>query len=314
VNGSIAVANTTGTSTTVSVAGNGVQPGLSTTPGLVAFGNVVIGASNSQMVRINNTGTSNLTVSQANISGAGYSVSGLALPLVVAAGQASTFNVQFAPQATGSSSGNLSLASDAPNSPTAVALSGNGVAATFTLSVSSSSLSFGSVNTGNSSTQNLTITNTGNSNVTVSQVSASGTGFSLSGAATPVTLSPSQNMTVGVQFGPTVAGGVSGSVSIVSNASGSPASVALSGTGVVQVQHNVALNWNASASTVSGYNIYRSTVSGSGYAKQNSALVASLNYNDASVQSGLTYYYVTTAVDASGTESVNSNEAQAIIP
>jgi fibronectin type 3 domain-containing protein len=65
---------------------------------------------------------------------------------------------------------------------------------------------------------------------------------------------------------------------------------------------------------VLGYNIYRSNSSGSGYVKQNSSLVASLNYSDASVQSGLSYFYVTTAVDASGTESVNSNEAQAIIP
>jgi hypothetical protein len=314
VNGSIAVANTQGSSTTVSVAGNGVQPGLSTTPGSIAFGNVVTGASNSQTVQLSNTGSSNLTLSQANISGTGYSFSGLALPLVLTAGQTKSFNVQFTPQASGVSLGSLSLVSDAPNSPAAIALSGNGVVATFTLSVSAANLNFGNVNTGSSSTQNLTITNTGNSSVTVSQVGASGAGFSLSGAATPVTLSPAQNMTVAVQFSPAVAGGVSGSVSIVSTANGSPASVALSGTGVVPVQHSVALSWNASTSVVLGYNIYRSNSSGSGYVKQNSTLVASLNYSDASVQSGLTYYYVSTAVDASGTESVNSNEAQAIIP
>ena len=39
-----------------------------------------------------------------------------------------------------------------------------------------------------------------------------------------------------------------------------------------------------------------------------------LNYTDASVQNGSTYYYVTTAVDSSGTESSYSNEAQAIVP
>jgi len=314
VNGSIAVANTQGTNTTISVAGNGVQAGLSVSPGTVSFGNVVTGTSNSQTVQISNTGNSILTVTQANITGAGFSVSGLSLPLVLAATQGATFNVQFTPQSAGSASGNLSLVSDAPNSPTSIVLSGNGIAATFTLSTSSSNLSFGNVNTGSSSTQNLTITNTGNSNVTVSQINVSGTGFSLSGAGTPVTLSPSQNLSVGVLFSPLAAGSASGSVSIVSNATGSPASVTLSGSGVVQTPHTVALNWNASTSTVSGYNIYRSTTSGSGYVKQNSSLVAGVTFTDSSVQNGLTYYYVTTAVDAGGTESVYSNEAQAIIP
>jgi fibronectin type 3 domain-containing protein len=76
----------------------------------------------------------------------------------------------------------------------------------------------------------------------------------------------------------------------------------------------VSLNWNSSTSSVSGYNVYRSTTSGSGYAKVNTSLVSGLTYSDSTVQSGTTYYYVTTSVDSSGTESNNSNEAQAIIP
>ena len=78
--------------------------------------------------------------------------------------------------------------------------------------------------------------------------------------------------------------------------------------------HSVALTWTASTSTVSGYNIYRSTVSGSGYAKLNSSLVASLSYSDTTVQSGATYFYVATAVDSGGDESTDSNQASAVIP
>jgi fibronectin type 3 domain-containing protein len=103
-------------------------------------------------------------------------------------------------------------------------------------------------------------------------------------------------------------------VTITSTANGSPASVALSGTGTVAVQHSTALNWNASTSTVTGYNVYRTTTSGSGYTKINSSLVGGLTYTDSTVSSGQTYYYVTTSVDGSGTESNYSNEAQAIIP
>ena len=78
--------------------------------------------------------------------------------------------------------------------------------------------------------------------------------------------------------------------------------------------HSVALTWTASTSTVSGYNIYRSTVSGSGYAKVNSSLVASLSYSDTTVQSGTTYFYVATALDSGGDESADSNQATAVIP
>jgi fibronectin type 3 domain-containing protein len=39
-----------------------------------------------------------------------------------------------------------------------------------------------------------------------------------------------------------------------------------------------------------------------------------MNYSDSSVQSGTTYFYVTTAVDSSGTESSYSNQVQAVVP
>jgi fibronectin type 3 domain-containing protein len=78
--------------------------------------------------------------------------------------------------------------------------------------------------------------------------------------------------------------------------------------------HSAALTWNPSSSTVSGYNVYRSTVSGSGYTKLNSSLVSGTNYDDTSVQSGTTYFYVTTSVDSGGDESADSNQASATIP
>jgi fibronectin type 3 domain-containing protein len=104
-------------------------------------------------------------------------------------------------------------------------------------------------------------------------------------------------------------------VTIVSNATGSPAAIALSGTGVAQqTQHSVQLTWTDSDSSIAGYNVYRTTTSGSGYVLVNGSLVGPDAFSDTSVQAGVTYYYVTTAVDSSGNESAYSNEAQAIIP
>ena len=136
----------------------------------------------------------------------------------------------------------------------------------------------------------------------------------MTGGSTPVTLIPSQNLVLSVQFSPTAAGSVNGTISIVSNATGSPGTISSSGSGVLPAQHSVALSWVASTSTVSGYNVYRSTVSGSGYSKLNTSLVSGTAYTDTSVQNGTTYYYVTTAVDSSGKESAYSNQVTAAIP
>lgn len=80
------------------------------------------------------------------------------------------------------------------------------------------------------------------------------------------------------------------------------------------VDHYVDLHWAASASEVSGYNIFRGTQSGGPYMGLNSSLIPMPAYTDKSVSSGLTYYYVTTAVDSAGIESVRSNETVAVIP
>src|SRR6267154_2920753 len=88
-------------------------------------------------------------------------------------------------------------------------------------------------------------------------------------------------------------------------------------TASAQVTHSVALTWIASSTpTVTGYNVYRSTVSGTGYAKINSSFVLAplVSYTDATVLNSTTYYYVTTAVDASNVESAFSNEVAVAIP
>ena len=290
-------------------------PGIQVSPASINFGNTVVGSSLSQVLIITNTGTSTLSITQVAQSGAAFTDSGFSLPLNVNPAQQTTITVAFLPTSIGASAGNISIVSNAPTSPTSVALSGTGIAATLNLNISPTSLSFGSITTSTfSSPQNVTITNTGNSNVTISQISVTGAGYSITGGGAPVTLSPLQTLTLTALFSPTVAGSVNGSISIVSNANGSPASVSLSGTGVAPVQHSVALTLQAGTSTVSGYNVYRSTASGTGYIKLNSSLVSSLTYTDSSVQNGTTYFYVATAVDSGGTESSYSNEMQAVIP
>jgi len=175
-------------------------------------------------------------------------------------------------------------------------------------------INFGSVATGTSTAQLVTLTNNGNSNLVISSVAASGNGFTESGGSN-VTLAAYQSVTVSVNFGPTVAGNVTGTLSVVSTASNPTVQIALSGSGETQqpANHSVVLSWTASASQVSGYNVYRGTVTGGPYTKVNANVESAANYTDTGMTGG-TYYYVVTSMSTSGAESGYSNEADAIVP
>ena len=66
----------------------------------------------------------------------------------------------------------------------------------------------------------------------------------------------------------------------------------VTGTGAAAARYSVDLSWSPSVFTVAG-NIYRGTASGGPYGKVNSSL---------------------TAVNATGEESISSNQVQAVIP
>jgi len=78
--------------------------------------------------------------------------------------------------------------------------------------------------------------------------------------------------------------------------------------------YSVDLSWNPSTSVVIGYNLYRGTVSGGPYARLNSSILLGTTYTDSTIQSGTTYYYVSTSINSDSEESSYSNEASATIP
>jgi len=67
-----------------------------------------------------------VSVSQINVSGAGFTVTGFTPPLTLAAGQSTTFGAIFDPATSGSLTGTVAVVSNASNSP-AISLSGTGV-------------------------------------------------------------------------------------------------------------------------------------------------------------------------------------------
>jgi uncharacterized membrane protein len=121
------------------------------------------------------------------------------------------------------------LVDDAPTSPQLVNLSGTGVSAS--LSLSPTSLSF-SAGLGGSSTKSINITNTGTGNLNILSLTISGsTTFTIVGHNCGAAILPGKNCTVNVRFTPTSRTTFTGALNITSNATGSPHSVPLTGTG-----------------------------------------------------------------------------------
>jgi centrosomal CEP192-like protein/HYDIN/CFA65/VesB family protein/ASPM-SPD-2-Hydin domain-containing protein/uncharacterized protein DUF1573 len=315
--GSIQItSNAPGSPATIPLSATGVQAQVSASPTSVAFSNVAVGSSDSQPIKLTNNGNALLSFSNISVAGAGMSINGLTTSSTIAAGGSLIFNAMFAPAGAGAINGTILLATNGTPSPMTINLSGTGVASALTLIANPTSLNFGTVNLNASSSLPFTLTNTGNSNVMISGLTTTGAGFGASGVSNGTILTPGQTATVTVTFNPTTAGAVSGaSVKVASNASGSPTTVALSGTGQAATAHSVQLSWDASPTAgVSGYNVFRAGVSdGYGTTPLNPAPISTLSFTDTTVASGQTYFYVVTAVDA-GEASSDSNEVSVSVP
>jgi HYDIN/CFA65/VesB-like, Ig-like domain/Abnormal spindle-like microcephaly-assoc'd, ASPM-SPD-2-Hydin len=277
----------------------------------IGFGNIQVGSSRTQYETLTNSGNSTLTISQATVTGAGFGLSGLSLPLSLSKGQSITFSVRFTPKTGGNVSGAIAVFSNASNPNLAIALAGTGVPAG-RLTSSASTLNFGGVAVGTSKSVTATLTATGSS-VTISSATSTSAEFSLSGLSLPKTIAVGQSVSITLTFKPKSSGTASGSISLASNAANPSVVETLTGSGTA-ASHAVSLRWNPSTSAVVGYNVYRSSTSGGPYTKVNPILEASTNYVDSSVLGGKTYYYVSTAVKSGGAESQYSNQMQAVIP
>jgi hypothetical protein len=197
---------------------------------------------------------------------------------------------------------------DASKSAT-VALTVTPTATAVELTVSPTNLSFAvEVGTSDLMPASVGITNSGAG--TLSFTDASDQPWLVTSAASgtaPATLG------VSASIGGLKIGTYTGHVTVTSGGVAKAVTVALAVV-AAPAQHSVTLSWKANASpNVVSYSMYRSNTPGSSYGLLASALDTT-TYSDQGVQSGAIYYYVVTAVDNTGQESVYSNEIRAAIP
>ena len=297
----------------VSLTGIGAAPSAGLSVSSLTFGSQTVNTTSAdQTVTLTNSGNASLTISSVAITGdfAQTNTCGATL----AANSSCSLNVTFTPTATGSRAGTLTITDSAATSPNVVSLTGAGVTPG-QLSVSSSSIAFGSVAVDQISTQPVGVTNVGGTSVTISSASTSGAGFGIAGLSLPMVIEPQQSTTFSVSFSPSSTGADSGDVYLTNDGTVSPLTIPLTGTGTSAPLHSAGLSWEASTSSdVVGYYVYRGEQSGGPYTQITVTAVIGTAYTDATVAGGITYYYVLTAVDNTGTQSGYSNETVAAIP
>jgi hypothetical protein len=229
----------------------------------------------------------------------------------LAASAQCTLSATFKPSAPGTRTASVVFTDNAAGSPQSLNLTGTGTASVAGISPTSLAFSNEPI-TVTSSAQSVTLTNTGNAVLSNISFTFTGTNASDFGQNTTCgsSLAAGANCTIAVTFTPSAAGNETASLSISDNASGSPQTVGLSGTG----KHAVILSWTASTTPgVVGYYVFRGTNAGGPYPTQlNSTPVNAITYADETAQAGQTYYYVVTAVASDGvTQSADSLPASA---
>jgi hypothetical protein len=228
----------------VSLSGTGTAPSVGLNPTSVTFNSQPVSTTSAaSTVTVTNNGTASLTFSNVAIGGtnpsdfavAGSTTCSTSTP-VAASGGNCVINVTFTPTATGTRSASLTLTDNASPSTQTVTLSGTGT--TPSVGLSPTSVTFANQLVGTTSAAStVTVTNNAVTSLAFTNIAATGDFAVASGTTcstnTPVALG--STCVINVTFTPSAPGSRSGNLTLADNATGSPQTVGLSGTGTAPV-------------------------------------------------------------------------------
>jgi hypothetical protein len=219
------------------LSGTGGVPSVAFGGTTLAFGNQMVGTPSAvQAVTLNNSGTAVLNITGITVGGTNsgdFSQTNTCGTSVAASGTC-TINVTFTPSATGSRAATIQIVDNATDSPQSVVLSGTGTMPSVVLG--STTLAFGTQLVGSASAvQLVTLSNSGTAvlNITGITVGGANSGDFSETNTCGTTVAVGGTCAVNVTFTPSATGGRAAVIQIVDNASDSPQSVALSGTGTM---------------------------------------------------------------------------------
>ena len=315
-----------GGSQTVILSGIGSAPTVSVSPPSLSFGNRPTGTISAvQNITVSNGGPGILLITNIAIIGADASDFAQTKNCGNRVGprRSCTIGVTFRPIANGSRVAAATLSDNASGGAQTVSLagiatgppsgSGNALAEPI---LSSTSLSFGNQPIAvSSSMQTITLSNNTGAALSIAGLTIGGANagdFAEIANSCGASMAAGGACTIGVSFTASDAGQRTTTLSITDNASNSPQTVSLTGTGCPDVFLSRAASTTPG---VIGYDIYRGTAAGGESGTPiNSAPVGTTTYVDANVKAGTTYFYVLRSVTANGVQSPASNETKANVP
>jgi Abnormal spindle-like microcephaly-assoc'd, ASPM-SPD-2-Hydin/Cep192 domain 4/NHL repeat len=255
----------------VSASGSSPSPAVSLSQTTLTFVTQTVASSSAaQTITLTNSGNATLTISGIAISGGNsgdFSESDNCGASVAAAANC-TISVTFKPTANGARGSSVSITDNAVNSPQSVTLLGTGGTPASGVTLSTSNLAFSSQNLGTTSAaQTVTLTNSGNAALSVTSIAVSG-GNSGDFSETNTcgnSVAAAASCTISVTFKPTATGARTASVTITDNASSSPHSVSLTGSGAgfaLAMTNGTSNAATVQAGSTATYNLQLSPVGG----------------------------------------------------
>ena len=264
--------NATGSPQTVTLTGTGTAPQASLSPTTVPFANTSVGSTaTAQNITLSNAGNAALSITSVTIGGANptdFAISANTCGSSLAASSTCTISVTFTPASAASFTATLSVADNATGSPQTVSLTGTGTTPLVPQAVlTPTTVSFATTAAGSTATaQGLTLSNPGTAALSITSVALGGTNptdFAISANTCGSSLAAGGTCTISVTFTPASAASFAATLSVVDNATGSPQTAALSGTGTTSVS-NFALTSSPASLTVPGGSLAQFTITAAG--------------------------------------------------
>lgn len=210
--------------------------------------------------QIYNTGTTNIAINNIAISGDFSQTNNC--PATLAAATSCALTITFDPTAVGTRAGAVTITDNSPGSPHLIQLTGLGTAGP-AVTLSPPSLIFAAQPVGTTSaSQAANVIDSGQANLSITQWSISGDFAETLVCGNPI--APGEYCTFLVTFAPTATGLRRGTISVTDNATGSPQTISLSGTGEAPgLALGVASGNSSSASVTAGDTAtYKLTIGG----------------------------------------------------
>ena len=205
-------------------------PAIAVGPTSLIFDTIIVTQSQMKQITITSMGSDTLLVTGASVSGSAFVVGALPGPIPRALG--AVLDITFDPPSAGTWLDTLVITSNATVDPIVrVPLGGVAVPAAPAIQTSVTSIDFGSMYVGVVTAAQLTVSNPGTALLNISSITTDNPAFGV-GTWLP-TLAPGASFNMVLSFAPSVPGVNNGTLSIASDAAGTPvAAVSLTGTGI----------------------------------------------------------------------------------